>query len=128
MRKSGKSTLSATVIETLRQKPHTPVAAQFFISHNIPDTVNPSKIIPAIAMQLTEFSSAAAGIIHDVLERGFPPTREKQVKELLLAPIQELSTRNREFAAATGSHPVADQACVASGCGSSIWWLACSVL
>ncbi|KAJ6505102.1 hypothetical protein C8R45DRAFT_772936, partial [Mycena sanguinolenta] len=88
---SGKSTLSATVVETLRQKPHTPVAAQFFISRNIPETINPDKIIPTIALQLAEFSPVAAGIIHTVLERGFPPTREKQVKELLLAPIQELS-------------------------------------
>ncbi|KAJ7854172.1 hypothetical protein B0H14DRAFT_2508448, partial [Mycena olivaceomarginata] len=48
---SGKSTLSATVIETLREN-HTPVAAQFFISRNIPETVDPSKIIPTIAKQL----------------------------------------------------------------------------
>ncbi|KAJ7035856.1 hypothetical protein C8F04DRAFT_1394508 [Mycena alexandri] len=64
----GKSTLSATVVETLRQKPHTPVTAQFFISRNIPETINPGKIIPTIALQLAEFSPAAAGIIHDVLE------------------------------------------------------------
>ncbi|KAJ7035839.1 hypothetical protein C8F04DRAFT_1233385 [Mycena alexandri] len=88
---SGKSTLSATVVETLRQKPHTPVAAQFFISRNIPETIDPGKIIPTIALQLAEFSPAAAGIIHDVLERGFPPTRKEQVEELLLAPIRELS-------------------------------------
>ncbi|KAF8162264.1 hypothetical protein K438DRAFT_1731256 [Mycena galopus ATCC 62051] len=87
---SGKSTLSATLVENLREK-HTPVAAQFFISHNIPETVDPSKIIPTIAKQLAKFSPAAAGIIHDVLKQGFPP-REKQVKELLLAPIRELST------------------------------------
>ncbi|KAJ7437570.1 hypothetical protein B0H11DRAFT_1692599, partial [Mycena galericulata] len=86
---SGKSTLSATVVENLREM-RTPVAAQFFISRNIPETVDPSKIIPTIAKQLAEFSPAAAGIIHDVLEHGFPP-REKQVEELLLAPIRELS-------------------------------------
>jgi hypothetical protein len=86
---SGKSTLSATIVENLREN-RTPVAAQFFISRNILETVDPSKIIPTIAMQLAEFSPAAAGIIHDVLQRGFPP-REKQVKELLLAPIRELS-------------------------------------
>ncbi|KAJ7884266.1 hypothetical protein B0H13DRAFT_1558979, partial [Mycena leptocephala] len=86
---SGKSTLSATVVENLREK-HTPVVAQFFISCNIPETVDPSKIIPTIAKQLAEFSPAAADIIHDVLERGFP-SRKKQVEELLLAPIQELS-------------------------------------
>ncbi|KAJ7790615.1 hypothetical protein B0H14DRAFT_2625849 [Mycena olivaceomarginata] len=34
---SGKSTLSATVVDNLRKK-HTPVAAQFFISRNILDT------------------------------------------------------------------------------------------
>ncbi|KAJ7803909.1 hypothetical protein B0H14DRAFT_1632034 [Mycena olivaceomarginata] len=87
---SGKSTLSATVVENLREK-NTPVAAQFFISRNIPETIDPAKIIPTIALQLAEFSPAAAGIIHGVLERGFPPTRKKQVEELLLAPIRELS-------------------------------------
>ncbi|KAJ7839446.1 hypothetical protein B0H14DRAFT_2448636, partial [Mycena olivaceomarginata] len=56
---SGKSTLSATVVETLCQKPHTPVAAQFFISRNIPETIDPAKIIPTIALQLAEFSPAA---------------------------------------------------------------------
>ncbi|KAJ7031711.1 hypothetical protein C8F04DRAFT_959944, partial [Mycena alexandri] len=86
---SGKSTLSATIVENLREK-STPVAAQFFISRNIPETVDPSKIIPTIAKQLAEYSPVAAGIIHDVLKRGFPP-RKKQVEELLLAPIQELS-------------------------------------
>ncbi|KAJ7035873.1 hypothetical protein C8F04DRAFT_1394512 [Mycena alexandri] len=88
---SGKSTLSSTLVDNLRQKPHTPVTAQFFISRNIPETIDPGKIIPTIALQLAEFSPAAAGIIHDVLERGFPPSRKKQVEELLLAPIQELS-------------------------------------
>ncbi|KAJ7856049.1 hypothetical protein B0H14DRAFT_722503 [Mycena olivaceomarginata] len=87
---SGKSTLSATVVENLREK-HTPLAAQFFISRNIPETIDPAKIIPTIALQLAEFSLAAAAIIHGVLERGFPPTRKKQVEELLIAPIQELS-------------------------------------
>jgi nucleoside-triphosphatase THEP1 len=85
---SGKSTLSATVVENLREM-HTPVAAQFFISRNIPETVDQSKIIPTIAKQLAEFSPAAAGIIHGVLKRGFPPG-EKQVEELLLAPIRKL--------------------------------------
>ncbi|KAJ7810264.1 hypothetical protein B0H13DRAFT_2685567 [Mycena leptocephala] len=93
---SGKSTLSATVVESLRKnKKHTPVAAQFFISRNIPETIDPAKIIPTIALQLAEFSPAAAGIIHSVLKRGFPPTRQKQVEELLLAPIRELS-KSRE--------------------------------
>ncbi|KAJ7790627.1 hypothetical protein B0H14DRAFT_2396303 [Mycena olivaceomarginata] len=88
---SGKSTLSATVVENLHEN-KTPVAAQFFISRNIPETIDPAKIIPTIALQLAEFSPAAAGIIHNVLEGGFPPTRQKQVEELLIAPIQELST------------------------------------
>jgi hypothetical protein len=87
---SGKSTLSATVVENLREK-NTPVAAQFFISRNNPETIDPTKIIPTIALQLAEFSPAAAGIMHDVLKRGFPPTRKKQVEELLLAPIWKLS-------------------------------------
>ncbi|KAJ7788386.1 hypothetical protein B0H13DRAFT_1503998, partial [Mycena leptocephala] len=88
---SGKSTLSATVADNLR-KNHTPVAAQFFISRNIPETIDPNKIIPTIAKQLSEFSPAAARIIYDTLEKnGFPPSVEEQVKALLLAPIRELS-------------------------------------
>ncbi|KAJ7314161.1 hypothetical protein DFH08DRAFT_716982, partial [Mycena albidolilacea] len=87
---SGKSTLSATIVENLREN-KTPVAAQFFISRNIPETIDPAKIIPTIALQLAEFFPAAAGIIHNVLRHGFPPTRKKQVEELLIAPIQELS-------------------------------------
>ncbi|KAJ7465614.1 hypothetical protein FB451DRAFT_954516, partial [Mycena latifolia] len=88
---SGKSTLSATVVDDLR-KQHTPVAAQFFISRNIPETIDPDKIIPTIAKQLSEFSPAAARVIHDTLKKdGFPPSREEQVKALLLAPIWELS-------------------------------------
>ncbi|KAJ7832311.1 hypothetical protein B0H14DRAFT_3712274, partial [Mycena olivaceomarginata] len=55
---SGKSTLSATVVNNLR-KEDTPVAAQFFISRNIPETINPNKVIPTIAKQLSEFSPAA---------------------------------------------------------------------
>ncbi|KAJ7867112.1 hypothetical protein B0H13DRAFT_1897703 [Mycena leptocephala] len=48
------------------------------------------KIIPTIALQLAEFSPVAAGIIHNVLEHGFPATRKKQVEELVLAPVREL--------------------------------------
>ncbi|KAJ7351614.1 hypothetical protein DFH08DRAFT_993278 [Mycena albidolilacea] len=87
---SGKSTLSVIVVENLHEN-KTPVTAQSFVSRNIPETIDPAKIIPTIALQLAEFSPAAAGIIHNVLEGGFPPTRQKQVEELLIAPIQELS-------------------------------------
>ncbi|KAF8177919.1 hypothetical protein K438DRAFT_1283938 [Mycena galopus ATCC 62051] len=87
---SGKSTLSATLVENLRKK-GTPVAAQFFISRNIPETINPDKVIPTIAKQLSEFSPAAARIIHDTLKKGFPSSRQEQVEELLLAPIRILS-------------------------------------
>jgi hypothetical protein len=87
---SGKSTLSATVVDYLR-KQHTPVAAQFFISRNIPETIDPNKLVPTIAKQLAEFSPAAARIIYDTLKNGFPPSREEQVNTLLLAPIRELS-------------------------------------
>ncbi|KAJ7791490.1 hypothetical protein B0H13DRAFT_1494953, partial [Mycena leptocephala] len=87
---SGKSTLSATVVDNLR-KQQTPVAAQFFISRNIPETIDPNKLVPTIAKQLAEFSPAAARIIHDTLKNGFPPSLEEQVKTLLLAPIRELS-------------------------------------
>ncbi|KAF8187696.1 hypothetical protein K438DRAFT_1011396, partial [Mycena galopus ATCC 62051] len=86
---SGKSTLSATVVDTLRKK-DTPVAAQFFISRNIPETINPNKVIPTIAKQLSEFSPAAACIIHDTLKKGFPSSLKEQVEALLLAPIQEI--------------------------------------
>ncbi|KAF8177157.1 hypothetical protein K438DRAFT_1846063 [Mycena galopus ATCC 62051] len=87
---SGKSTLSATVVDNLRKK-GTPVAAQFFISRNIPETTNPDKIISTIAQQLAEFSPDAAHIIQDKLKRGFPSSRKEQVEALLLAPIRELS-------------------------------------
>ncbi|KAJ7819273.1 hypothetical protein B0H14DRAFT_2311047, partial [Mycena olivaceomarginata] len=87
---SGKSTLSATVAETLRRK-GTPVAAQFFISRNIPETIEPDKITPTISQQLSEFSPAAAHIIHDALKPGFILPGKEQVEKLLLAPIKELS-------------------------------------
>ncbi|KAJ6528156.1 hypothetical protein B0H19DRAFT_874309, partial [Mycena capillaripes] len=87
---SGKSTLSATVADNLRKK-GTPVAAQFFISRNIPETTNPDKIIPTIAQQLAESSPAAARIIHDTLKDWVPTSQKDQVKALLLAPIWELS-------------------------------------
>ncbi|KAJ7751601.1 hypothetical protein B0H16DRAFT_822555 [Mycena metata] len=87
---SGKSTLSATVVDTLR-KNHTPVAAQFFISRNIPETIDPAKIIPTIAQQLAESFPAAASIIHKKLKNGFPTSRKEQIEALLLAPILELS-------------------------------------
>ncbi|KAJ7465634.1 hypothetical protein FB451DRAFT_950876, partial [Mycena latifolia] len=87
---SGKSTLSASVAETLRRK-GTPVAAQFFISRNIPETTDPNKIIPTIAQQLSAFSPAAAYIIHDALKHGFISPRKEQAEKLLLAPIRELS-------------------------------------
>ncbi|KAJ7197821.1 hypothetical protein GGX14DRAFT_667672, partial [Mycena pura] len=89
---SGKSTLSATVVDTLREK-GTPVAAQFFISRNVRDTTDPEKVIPTIAQQLSEFSPAAAHIIQDALRSGFIPFQKlsEQVEKLLLAPIRELS-------------------------------------
>ncbi|KAJ7728998.1 hypothetical protein B0H16DRAFT_1697281 [Mycena metata] len=87
---TGKSTLSATLVDNLCKK-GTPVAAQFFISRNIPETTNPDKILPTIAQQLAEFSPAAAHIIHDTLKDHFPSSRKEQVQALLLAPIRELS-------------------------------------
>ncbi|KAJ7751384.1 hypothetical protein B0H16DRAFT_1242467, partial [Mycena metata] len=86
---SGKSTLSATLVDKLRQK-DMPVAAQFFISRNIPETIEPAKIIPTIALQLAEFSPAAASIIEAALKYGLPGSQEEQIKKLLLAPIQEI--------------------------------------
>ncbi|KAJ7870497.1 hypothetical protein B0H14DRAFT_247377 [Mycena olivaceomarginata] len=87
---SGKSTLSATVVDNLG-KQHTPVAAQFFISRNIPETTDADKVIPTIAQQLAECSPAAARIIHDTLKDWVPTSRKDQVEALLLAPIWELS-------------------------------------
>ncbi|KAF7377329.1 hypothetical protein MSAN_00153800 [Mycena sanguinolenta] len=84
---SGKSTLSATIVDNLRKR-KTPVAAQFFISRNIPETVDPTKLVPTIALQLAEFSPAAAHKIEAALKDGFPGSQEEQVKELLLAPIR----------------------------------------
>ncbi|KAJ7777764.1 hypothetical protein B0H14DRAFT_2401422 [Mycena olivaceomarginata] len=86
---SGKSTLSATLVDNLRKK-GTPVAAQFFISRNIPETTNPDKIISMITQRLAEFSPAAALIIHEKLKNGFPPSRQEQVQALVLAPILKL--------------------------------------
>ncbi|KAJ7770062.1 hypothetical protein B0H16DRAFT_238453 [Mycena metata] len=86
---SGKSTLSATVADTLRTM-GTPVAAQFFISRNIPETTDPDKMIPTIAKQLSEFSPAAARVIQDALKHGFISPRTEQVQKLLLAPIREI--------------------------------------
>jgi Cdc6-like AAA superfamily ATPase len=87
---SGKSTLSATVVNDLRID-NKPVAAQFFISRNIPDTIDPKKVIPTIAKQLADSFPTAARIIHDTLKVGFPPTQKEQAEKLLLAPIRELS-------------------------------------
>jgi nucleoside-triphosphatase THEP1 len=87
---SGKSTLSATIVDTLGNK-KTPVAAQFFISRNIPETINSKNLVPTIAKQLAEFSPAAARIIYDTLKNRFSSSLEDQVKELLLAPIKEIS-------------------------------------
>ena len=87
---SGKSTLSATIVEILR-KNHTPVSAQFFISRNIPETIDPNKIIPTIAQQLAVSSPAAARVLEMALKDGYPATRDEQVTSLLLDPIRELS-------------------------------------
>ncbi|KAJ6470954.1 hypothetical protein C8R45DRAFT_908478 [Mycena sanguinolenta] len=87
---SGKSTLSATLVDNLRKK-HTPVAAHFFISRNIPDTIHPNKLVPTIVKQLAEFSPAAARVIYDALKKdGFPSSSEEQIKSLLLPTIREL--------------------------------------
>jgi Cdc6-like AAA superfamily ATPase len=87
---SGKSTLSATIVENLR-KNHNPVSAQFFISRNIPETIDPDKIIPTIAQQLAIISPTAARVLEMALKDGYPATRKKQVTSLLLDPIRELS-------------------------------------
>ena len=87
---SGKSTLSATIVENLR-KNHTPVSAQFFISRNIAETIDPNKIIPTIAQQLAVSSPAAARLLEMALKEGYPATRAEQVTSLLLDPIRELS-------------------------------------
>ncbi|KAJ7750506.1 hypothetical protein B0H14DRAFT_2405761, partial [Mycena olivaceomarginata] len=87
---SGKSTLLATIAKRLCEN-RTPVAAQFFISRNIPDTIDPAKLIPTIAQQLAESSPAAARIIHNTLKDHFPSSQKDQVQALLLAPIWELS-------------------------------------
>ena len=87
---SGKSTLSATIVENLRET-DTPVSAQFFISRNIPETIDPDKIIPTIAQQLAISSSTAARVLEKALKNGYPATRDKQVASLLLDPIRELS-------------------------------------
>ena len=91
---SGKSTLSATIVEDLREN-DTPISAQFFISRNIPETIDPDKIIPTVAQQLAISSSPAAHVLEKALENGYPATRAKQFTSLLLDPIRELS-KSRE--------------------------------
>ncbi|KAF7377346.1 hypothetical protein MSAN_00155600 [Mycena sanguinolenta] len=86
---SGKSTLSATLVDNLC-KEGTPVAAQFFISRNVPQTIEPKILVTTIALQLAEFSPAAACIIEAALKHGLPGRQEDQVKKLLLAPIWEI--------------------------------------
>ncbi|KAJ6479786.1 hypothetical protein C8R45DRAFT_832730 [Mycena sanguinolenta] len=86
---SGKSTLSATLANNLRKK-GIPVAAQFFISRNVPETIDPNNVIPTIALQLADFSPAAARMIEATLKDGLPGSQEEQIRELLLAPIQEI--------------------------------------
>lgn len=87
---SGKSTLSATIVDNLRKK-HTPVSAQFFISRNFRETVDPDKIIPTLAQQLAVSSPTVARVLEKTLKYGYPPKRKEQVASLLLAPIRELS-------------------------------------
>jgi hypothetical protein len=86
---SGKSTLSATIVENLREN-QTPVSAQYFISRNIPETTDPNKIIPTIAQQLAISSPTAARVLEKALKNGYPGKRDKQVTSLLLGPIGEL--------------------------------------
>ena len=87
---SGKSTLSATIVESLR-KNGTPVSAQYFISRNNPDTIESDKIIPTIAQQLAISSPTAARVLEKALKNGYPGKRDEQVASLLLDPIRELS-------------------------------------
>jgi hypothetical protein len=87
---SGKSTLSATIVKNLR-KNGTPVSAQFFISRNIPETIDPNKIIPTLAQQLAKSSPTAARVLEMALKNGCPETLDEQVTPLLLDPIRELS-------------------------------------
>ncbi|KAJ7886508.1 hypothetical protein B0H13DRAFT_1627938, partial [Mycena leptocephala] len=88
---SGKSTLSATILDKDLCDKRT-LVAQFFISRNINETVDAQKVIPTIAKQLSDSSTAAAWNIYNSLtNKDFPNTLGKQVEVLLLAPIQELS-------------------------------------
>ena len=87
---SGKSTLSATIVENLR-KNDTPVSAQFFISRNVAETIDPNKIIPTIAQQLAISSPTTTRVLEVALKKGYPATRAEQVTSLLLKPIRELS-------------------------------------
>ena len=87
---SGKSMLSATIIDNLCKK-NTPVSAQLFISHNIPEMVELDKIIPTIAQQLAVSFLTATHILEKTLKDGYPLKHEEQVASLSLDPIQELS-------------------------------------
>ena len=87
---SGKSTLSATIVENLRET-DTPVSAQYFISRNIPETIDPDNMIPTIAQQLAISSPTAARVLEKALKNGYFLDPDKQITSLLLDPIRELS-------------------------------------
>jgi hypothetical protein len=64
-------------------KKRTPVSAQRFISHNIPETIDPDKIISTITQQLAIFSPTAACALEMLLKDGHPATQKEQVTSLL---------------------------------------------
>ena len=87
---SGKSTLSATIVENLRET-DTPVSAQYFISRNFLETIDPNNMIPTIAQQLAISSPTAARVLEKALKNGYFLDPDKQITSLLLDPIRELS-------------------------------------
>ena len=87
---SGKSTLSATIVENLCETDKS-VSAQYFISRNIPETIDLNNMIPTIAQQLAISSPTAARVLEKALKNGYFANPDKQITSLLLDPIRELS-------------------------------------
>lgn len=88
---SGKTTIAATVAHRLKNKKA--LAAQFFVNRTVSGTTNPNSIFPSLAIQLAEYDSAAAAIIHNVLQEE-PGIADKinlrQADRLLLEPLRSL--------------------------------------
>ncbi|KAJ7592941.1 hypothetical protein C8J56DRAFT_486120 [Mycena floridula] len=90
---SGKSTIAATVVESLEGlKSSSILSAEFFIRRGIAEDLN--HIFPTIAHQLSRLSSRMAEVIHESLSQKPLLVRylnQAQIDELFLAPLRAVS-------------------------------------